>query len=109
MLEVTDDTSLPTEVRKRLQIETAASKSRDGRLLKLADKTSNLCALAVSPPQGWDTVRLAAYVRLAEQVVASCRGLNAELERTFDMAAAAARAAILVLDPHIDPAFRDLP
>src|SRR5438094_760077 len=37
--EVTDDKSLPKAERKRLQIETAASKSPRGRLLKIADKT----------------------------------------------------------------------
>jgi (p)ppGpp synthase/HD superfamily hydrolase len=99
VLEVTDDKSLPQEVRKRLQIETTAGKSRDARLLKLADKTSNLCAMAVSPPAGWDTARIAAYIKWAEDVVASCRGLNAELEETFDLAAAAARAKILAIDP----------
>jgi (p)ppGpp synthase/HD superfamily hydrolase len=99
VLEVTDDKSLPDEVRKRLQVETTAGKSLNARLLKLADKTSNLFALAVSPPVGWNTARLAAYIRWGEQVVASCRGLNAELERTFDMAAAAARANILAIDP----------
>lgn len=99
VLEVTDDKSLPKEVRKRLQIETTVGKSRDARLLKLADKTSNLCAIAASPPVGWDTARLAAYIRWAEQVVASCRGLNAELEKTFDMAATAARAKVLAIDP----------
>jgi (p)ppGpp synthase/HD superfamily hydrolase len=99
VLEVTDDKSLPRETRKRLQIETTPGKSRDARLLKLADKTSNLFAVAVSPPQGWDVTRLDAYIRWAEEVVASCRGLNAELEKAFDMAAAAARAKILAIDP----------
>jgi (p)ppGpp synthase/HD superfamily hydrolase len=105
VLEVTDDKSLPKEVRKRLQIETTAGKSREARLLKLADKTSNLFAMAVSPPAGWDTARIAAYIRWAEDVVASCRGLNAELEKTFDMAAAAARARILATDPDLDRLF----
>jgi (p)ppGpp synthase/HD superfamily hydrolase len=102
VLEVTDDKSLPKDVRKRLQIETTAGKSREARLLKLADKTSNLFALATSPPRDWSTARLADYVRWAEEVVASCRGLNAELEKAFDMAAAAARAAILATDPDLD-------
>jgi (p)ppGpp synthase/HD superfamily hydrolase len=105
VLEVTDDKSLPQEVRKRLQIETTGGKSCEARLLKLADKTSNLFAMAVSPPAGWDTARIAAYVKWAEDVVVSCRGLNAELEKTFDMAAAAARARILATDPDLDRLF----
>ena len=99
VLEVTDDKSLPKEERKRLQIETTAGKGREARLLKLADKTSNVFAVAVSPPSNWDTARIADYIRWAEDVVASCRGLNAELEKAFDMAAAAARAKILAIDP----------
>jgi (p)ppGpp synthase/HD superfamily hydrolase len=105
VLEVTDDKSLPEDVRKRLQIETTAGKSRDARLLKLADKTSNVLAVALDPPQGWDIARIAAYVRWGEAVAASCRGLNAELEKAFDMAAAAARATILATDPSLDRLF----
>ena len=99
VLEVTDDKSLPKAERKRLQVETTARKSPDARLLKLADKTSNLYALALSPPKDWDRERMVAYIRWAEAVVASCRGCNAELERAFDMAAAAARAKVLAVDP----------
>jgi (p)ppGpp synthase/HD superfamily hydrolase len=92
--EVTDDKSLPKSERKRLQIETAASKSRSARMLKIADKTSNLRALAKSPPMGWDLKRREDYVAWAEAVVAGCRGLNAELEAVFAAAVAAARTAL---------------
>src|SRR5258708_38331063 len=51
--EVTDDKSLPKEERKRLQIEKTAGKSQRAKLLKLADKTSNLRSLVASPPKGW--------------------------------------------------------
>ena len=94
VLEVTDDKTLAKAERKRLQVETAGSKSRRARLLKIADKTSNLRALAASTPAGWDRARLADYVDWAEQVVARCRGLDESLERAFDAAAAEARAAI---------------
>ena len=50
VMEATDDKSLPKSERKRLQIESAPKKSRDAKLLKLADKTSNLRSLANSPP-----------------------------------------------------------
>jgi (p)ppGpp synthase/HD superfamily hydrolase len=94
VVEVTDDKSLPKEVRKRLQVENTAGRSVSARLLKIADKTSNLRSIAASPPQGWDCSRITAYIDWAEQVVASCRGLNAELEKAFDLAAAAARAGV---------------
>jgi (p)ppGpp synthase/HD superfamily hydrolase len=105
VLEVTDDKSLPKETRKRLQIETTGAKSREARLLKIADKTSNVFAVAVSRPVDWDTARVADYVRWAQAVVASCRGLNAELEKAFDMAVSAAHAHILATDPFFDRLF----
>jgi len=105
VLEVTDDKSLPKEERKRLQIETIAGKSRDARLLKIADKTSNVFAVAVSRPVGWDGPRVVEYIRWAQAVVASCRGLNAELEKAFDVAVSAAHAALLSTDPMFDRLF----
>jgi (p)ppGpp synthase/HD superfamily hydrolase len=84
--EVTDDKSLPKEERKRLQIEKTAGKSRRAKLLKLADKTSNLRSLVASPPAGWSPARLRDYVVWAHDVVRSCRGLNPQLEAAFDAA-----------------------
>ena len=72
--EVTDDKSLPREERKRLQIAKTPDKSRRAKLLKLADKTSNLRGLMQSPPAGWTQARLRDYVVWAEEVVRSCRG-----------------------------------
>jgi (p)ppGpp synthase/HD superfamily hydrolase len=84
--EVTDDKSLPREERKRLQIEKTSGKSRRAKLLKLADKTSNLRGLVASPPTGWSAERLHDYVVWAHDVVRSCRGLNPRLEAAFDAA-----------------------
>ena len=84
--EVTDDKSLPKEERKHLQITKTAGKSRRAKLLKLADKTSNLRGLVASPPKGWPPERLRDYVVWAYDVVRSCRGLNPRLEAAFDAA-----------------------
>ncbi len=84
--EVTDDKSLVKEERKRLQIEKTPCKSRRAKLLKLADKTSNLQSLVSSPPRGWTEERLRDYVGWAEAVVRSCRGLNDKLEAAVDAA-----------------------
>ena len=89
--EVTDDKSLPQKERKRLQVETTPKKSWRAKLLKIADKTSNLRGLVASPPKDWTAERLRDYVDWAEQVVRSCRGLNATLEVAFDAAHEAAR------------------
>ncbi len=92
--EVTDDKSLPKAERKRLQVETAPKKSIKARMLKIADKTSNLRTLSISPPRGWDLERRKEYIDWAEAVVAGCRGLNEYLERAFDEAVGNARAAV---------------
>src|SRR3984893_8409534 len=51
--EMTDDKSLPKMERKRLQIEHAGHMSREGALVKLADKICNLRDMASSAPANW--------------------------------------------------------
>jgi (p)ppGpp synthase/HD superfamily hydrolase len=96
--EVTDDKSLPKQERKRLQVATAHAKSRRARMLKLADKTSNLRALVKSPPDAWDLERRRRYVAWAAEVVAGCRGVDASLEAAFDAAWEEARAWLAARD-----------
>jgi len=92
--EVTDDKSLPDAERKRRQVETVTGKSARAQLLKIADKTSNLRALAASPPVGWDRDRLIAYIDWAEAVVGQCRGQNGFLDAVFINARDTARREI---------------
>ena len=89
--EVTDDKSLPKEVRKNRQVETAPHKSPKAKLLKLADQTSNLRAIAASPPAEWSVKRRIEYVEWAEAVAKGLRGASPWLEQQFDEAVAAAR------------------
>ncbi len=84
--EVTDDKTLAKEERKRLQIKHARQASERARMLKIADKTSNLRALTQSPPADWEPERRRAYFTWARDVVAGCRGVNARLEAAFDAA-----------------------
>jgi (p)ppGpp synthase/HD superfamily hydrolase len=88
---VTDDKSLTKAERKRRQVETAPGKPPRAKALKIADKTSNLRSLALSPPDNWGRERILEYVDWAEQVVAGCRGVNPNLEALFDAAATEAR------------------
>ena len=67
--EVIDDKSIPKQIRKELQIENAPKKSPGATLIKLADKTSNLGALAYSPPEEWSLERRLEYVTWATTVV----------------------------------------
>ena len=85
--EVTDDKELSSGERKRLQVEHAGRKSSWAKLLKLADKTSNLRSTSNSPPTDWSEDRKHKYLRWAREVVAELRGVNAWLEGQFDEAA----------------------
>jgi GTP diphosphokinase / guanosine-3',5'-bis(diphosphate) 3'-diphosphatase len=55
--EVTDDKTLEKSERKRRQVATAHMKSDQAKMLKLADKTSNLRAIAFSPSPDWSVKR----------------------------------------------------
>jgi GTP diphosphokinase / guanosine-3',5'-bis(diphosphate) 3'-diphosphatase len=87
VMEVTDDKRLDKAERKRLQVEHAAGISVRAKVLKLADKTSNLPSLAKSPPAGWSLERRRDYLVWATDVVKGLRGANRWLEARFDEAA----------------------
>jgi guanosine-3',5'-bis(diphosphate) 3'-pyrophosphohydrolase len=87
VLEVTDDKSLPKAERKRKQVENAPGKSREAKLIKLADKTSNVRAVASSPAHDWSVERRREYIEWAKSVVGGVRGTSPWLEEQFDEAA----------------------
>jgi (p)ppGpp synthase/HD superfamily hydrolase len=68
--ELTDDKALPKAERKRLQIENAPYKSTRAVLVKLGDKTSNVRAIALTPPD-WPDERKAEYRNWASAVVSA--------------------------------------
>ena len=84
VLEVTDDKSLPKQKRKELQVENAPRKTRPAKLLKLADKISNVQGIISSPPKDWSLERKQEYLLWTEQVVAGLRGVNETLEVHYD-------------------------
>lgn len=94
VVECTDDKSLPKPERKRLQIVNAPNKSARAKLLKIADKVSNLNSMADSPPAHWPVQRRADYVIWAKQVVAAFgSGIEPRLQEKFSIAAARAEQA----------------
>ena len=72
VMEVTDDKTLPKDERKRKQIETAPKKSREAKLINLADKTSNLRAIASSPVADWSVKRRLEYIEWPRTLWLAC-------------------------------------
>lgn len=84
VLEVTDDKSLPKQVRKQLQVESAPHKTRNAKLLKLADKICNVHNMITSPPSDWPLERKQEYLLWTEKVVAGLRGVSDKMENYYD-------------------------
>ena len=84
VLEVTDDKSLPQKVRKQLQVESAPYKTRNAKLLKLADKICNIHDMIYSPPPDWSLERKQEYLLWTEKVVAGLRGVSEKMEKVYD-------------------------
>ena len=78
-----------------MQAETAHKKSPKAKVIKLADKISNLRALATSPAPDWSVRRKMEYITWARKVVAGLRGTNEILEKQFDEAAQAAELSLV--------------
>jgi len=94
--ELSDDKTLEKSHRKRLQVETAHTKSHGAKLIKLADKTSNLRAIAFSPPPTWSVKRRLEYIHWAREVAQGLRGTSPLLEEKFDRAAEEAERSVHV-------------
>ncbi|MGR9052778.1 MAG: HD domain-containing protein [Gammaproteobacteria bacterium] len=84
VLEVSDDTTLPRKERKQMQIDRAPYKSNEAKLVKLADKISNLRDVIGSPPASWSTERKTEYFQWAFDVIDGVRGTSPALEAVFD-------------------------
>jgi len=87
VMEVTDDKTIEArQKRKQLQVEHASQISDQAKLLKLADKISNLRDLANDPPPTWSLERRREYFDWAKRVIDQLRGTHDELEKLFDQA-----------------------
>ncbi len=92
--ELTDDKSLPHDKRKEMQVRRAEGYSKGARLIRIADKISNLRDVTVNPPRGWSRRRREEYLGWAEKVVGRCRGANGKLEGLFDRVLEEARRSL---------------
>jgi guanosine-3',5'-bis(diphosphate) 3'-pyrophosphohydrolase len=78
--EVTDDTTLPRNERRRIQLERAGAASREAKLVKIADKICNIRDVAARPPSGWSRERRREYVLWAASVARECAGIVPRLD-----------------------------
>ncbi len=86
VMEMTDDKNKSKVERKQAQIDHAATISDKAKLVKLADKISNLRDVGVNPPAGWSLQRRQDYFDWAKQVIDQLRGVHPRLEKIFDAA-----------------------
>jgi guanosine-3',5'-bis(diphosphate) 3'-pyrophosphohydrolase len=86
VMAVTDDKSLAKHERKQAQIDHAAHISDKAKLVKLADKISNLRDVSSNPPADWSLERRQEYFDWAKRVIDQLRGVNPGLESIFDAA-----------------------
>jgi guanosine-3',5'-bis(diphosphate) 3'-pyrophosphohydrolase len=84
VMEVTDDKTLPKAERKQAQIDHAAHISDKAKLVKLADKISNLRDILDNAPADWTLERRQEYFDWARKVIDRIRGTHPDLETLFD-------------------------
>lgn len=87
--ECTDPEGMPKPKSKARQVAKAPTMSLRAKLVKLADKTSNVADVVANPPD-WRPGSVAGYTRSAIEVVEALGDVNARLRADFDAAAARA-------------------
>jgi guanosine-3',5'-bis(diphosphate) 3'-pyrophosphohydrolase len=81
VMECTDDKSLSKVQRKQLQIEHASTISNEAKLVKLADKYSNIKGLSTDAPAKWSQEEIIGYVKWGFAVCQSLYGQNEKLDK----------------------------
>jgi GTP diphosphokinase / guanosine-3',5'-bis(diphosphate) 3'-diphosphatase len=94
VMECTDNKSLPKAQRKQLQVEHAAHKSPAAKLIKVADKISNLRSIMCCPPPDWSLERKREYAEWARAVFQGLKGVNGPLDDLFEQTLAQARSRL---------------
>jgi len=84
VLEVTDDKNLPKNIRRREQENTVNQRSHGAKLIRIADKISNVHDLFYTPPAGWDSDTQIEYLDWTERVISKIKGINSNLEDKYD-------------------------
>jgi guanosine-3',5'-bis(diphosphate) 3'-pyrophosphohydrolase len=79
--EVTDDKNLAKQERKNMQVINAPKKTKEAKLVKMADKIYNLRDLQQTTPTGWTKERVQEYFIWARKVTDGLMGVNEDLEK----------------------------
>ena len=88
VMDVTDPPGLKGDARRARQVTHTAACGKRVKLLKLADKTSNVEELIGLSPSRFDATANALYLDWSRKVVDVCRGLEPVLEARFDASTA---------------------
>lgn len=83
VLECTDDKALDKIERKKLQLAHAKDASNEAKLVKAADKISNLSGLLNDPPASWPKEEIYGYAIWSYHVCQGIRGINTNLDNTL--------------------------
>ena len=92
VLEVSDDPALAKAEQRRRQESGAAELSYGAKVVRIADKISNVRDLVDDPPSTWGVRLRRDYLEWTKRVVDRCRGTNEGLERAYDDVYARARS-----------------
>ena len=84
VMEVTDHSHENDAEKFRQQLQRVESLSKKARLIKLADKISNVKSLLSFPPEGWDLEKRSLYINWADKIIMALRGTNEKLEAHYD-------------------------
>lgn len=82
--ECTDDKSLDKITRKKLAIKNASQCSKEAKIIKLADKLTNLSDLIDHPPSFWSLKEIHGYFCWCKALVDQIRDTDSRLEYQLD-------------------------
>ncbi len=81
--ELTDEEGLTETARRQAQIDHAPHLSKRAKIIKVADKISNILEMRRDPPSDWSIEKRLAYLEWGEAVFEGLKGVNEELDRQF--------------------------
>jgi guanosine-3',5'-bis(diphosphate) 3'-pyrophosphohydrolase len=84
VMEVTDHSTGNDTDKFSQQLQRIDSLSKKARLIKLADKISNVKSLLSFPPAGWDLEKRSLYINWADKIIHALSGTNDKLETYYN-------------------------